>query len=196
MDASDTNKPKPPPAASGVPSRSPAPGQTDLGIEPVDLLPPPDDDERRALDSGQLTTRQERAIAALMTEQTILRASEAAGVNERTLHKWLNEPLFSAEYRRVRREAFRQAISLCQRLSASAVATLAKILGDAKAPYSAKVAAAQVLLKFGREGIELEDLEARLAALEQAQAQEAQAAAQDRAWRSTAATGRGMAGAA
>jgi hypothetical protein len=142
----------------------------------------------------ELTPRQERAIAALMTEQSILRAAQVAGVGERTLHKWLDSPRFSAEYRRVRREAFRQAISLCQRLSASAVATLAKILGDSKAPYSAKVAAAQVLLKFGREGIELEDLEARLAALEQAQAAEAQAAAQDRAWRNTAP--RAIAGAA
>ena len=187
MDANDTNQPKLPADASGIPPRSPvAPGtgpDPGLGIEPVDLLPPPDEDERRALELGQLTTRQERAIAALMTEQTILRASEAAGVNERTLHKWLNEPLFSAEYRRVRREAFRQAVSLCQRLASSAVATLAKIMADTKAPYSAKVSAAQALLKFGREGIELEDLEARLSALELSQLEEARAKTRDHAWR-------------
>ncbi len=114
----------------------------------------------------ELTPKQSRAIAALMTEQSILRASEVAGVAERTLHVWLALPHFAAEYRRVRREAFRQAVSLSQRYATAAVVSLAKILADAKAPYSAKVSAAQALLKFGRDGIEIEDLEVRVDELE------------------------------
>ena len=39
---------------------------------------------------------------------------------------------------------------------------------DDDAPASAKVAAATTLLRFGREGIELDDLAARVEALEQA----------------------------
>ena len=113
-----------------------------------------------------LTPRHHRAIAALMTEQSIHRAAEVAGVCEKTLHVWLSLPHFSAEYRRVRREAFRQAVSLSQRYATAAVVSLAKILADAKAPYSAKVSAAQALLKFGRDGIEIEDLEVRVDELE------------------------------
>jgi hypothetical protein len=115
---------------------------------------------------GELSPRQERAIAALMTEQTILRAAQVAGVGERTLHKWLDRPNFAAEYRRVRREAFRQAVGMSQRFASAAVATLAKVMADPQSPYSAKVAAATALLKFGREGIEIEDLQVRVEDLE------------------------------
>jgi DNA-binding MarR family transcriptional regulator len=38
---------------------------------------------------GSLTTRQRRAIAALLTNPTIGEAAEAARVGERTLHRWL-----------------------------------------------------------------------------------------------------------
>ena len=165
------------------PSGAPARGET-AAPSAVPVVDPEaeqeiDNDEGRT----ELSPRQERAIAALMTEQSILRAAQVAGVGERTLHKWLDRPHFAAEYRRVRREAFRQAVSLCQRLASSAVATLAKIMADTKAPYSAKVSAAQALLKFGREGIELEDLEARLSALELSQLEEARAKTREHARR-------------
>ena len=162
-----------------------APARGELAAPSADPVIDPDAEQEIDNDEGrtELSPRQERAIAALMTEQSILRAAQVAGVGERTLHKWLDRPHFAAEYRRVRREAFRQAVSLCQRLASSAVATLAKIMADAKAPYSAKVSAAQALLKFGREGIELEDLEARLSALELSQLEEARAKTRDHAWR-------------
>jgi hypothetical protein len=49
-----------------------------------------------------------------------------------------------------------------------AVAALVKVLQDGAVQASAKVTAAAVLLKFGREGIELDDLAERINALEQA----------------------------
>ncbi len=47
-----------------------------------------------------------------------------------------------------------------------AVNTLAQIMMDDSAPTSSKVAAATTILRFGREGIELDDLAARVEALE------------------------------
>lgn len=47
-----------------------------------------------------------------------------------------------------------------------AVATLVKVMNDNAAPPSSKVTAAAVLLKFGREGIELDDLAERVETLE------------------------------
>ena len=119
---------------------------------------------------GGLSRKQERAIVTLLNEQTISRAASAAGVNERTLYRWLREPGFARAYRDARREAFGQAIALTQRYAPLAVNTLAKVMSDANAPASAKVTAAVGLLRFGREGIELDDLAARVEALEQAAA--------------------------
>ena len=47
---------------------------------------------------------------------------------------------------------------------------LAKMLSDTSAPHAAKVSAATALLRFGREGIELDDVAARVEELEQREA--------------------------
>ena len=49
-----------------------------------------------------------------------------------------------------------------------AVMTLVQVASDTKVQPSARVAAAAVLLKFGREGIELDDLALRIEQLEKA----------------------------
>ena len=115
-----------------------------------------------------LTPPQERAIIALLNEQTVGRAAGAAKVGQRTLYRWLREPEFSRAYRQARRDAFGQAIALTQRYAPLAVNTLAQVMMDDQAPSSSKVAAATTILRFGREGIELDDLGARVEALEQA----------------------------
>ncbi len=120
------------------------------------------DDPQRAL-----TPVQERAIIALLNEQTISRAAAAVEVGQRTLYRWLRQPEFARAYREARREAFGQAIALTQRYAPLAVNTLAQVMMDNDAPSSSKVAAATTILRFGREGIELDDLAARIEALEE-----------------------------
>jgi hypothetical protein len=115
-----------------------------------------------------LTPKQGQAIDALLREPTLARAAAAAGVNDRTLRRWLVEPAFRSALLAARREAFGQAIGLTQRYAPVAVATLVKVMNDASAAASAKVTAAGVLLRFGREGIELDDLAERVDALERA----------------------------
>jgi len=113
-----------------------------------------------------LTLAQEKAIVALMAEPSIARAAQACGVHERTIHRWLETPVFMSAYRRARREAFSHAIALTQRYAPLAVQTLAKVMSDDSAPHSARVQAATSLLRFGRDGIELDDLQERIEALE------------------------------
>ena len=88
-------------------------------------------------------------------------------VCERTVYRWLEDQHFAAAYRKARREAFSQAIALTQRYAPLAVNTLAKIMTDPAAPTNAKVTAASTILRFGREGIELDDLAARVEVLEE-----------------------------
>ncbi|MFO0826576.1 MAG: hypothetical protein U0572_00360 [Phycisphaerales bacterium] len=127
------------------------------------------------LNPERLSHKQERAIVALLNEPSIQKAADSQGVHLRTLQKWLTEPSFIEAYRAARRAAFSQAIALTMRYAPLAVNTLAKIMMDANSPVTAKVAAAVAVLKFGREGIELEDLAERIAALERAAADRADA---------------------
>ena len=115
-----------------------------------------------------LTPKQEQAIIELLAQPSVRKAAEVAGVGERTLYRWLEEPAFAAAYKKTRREAFKQAMGLTQRYAPVAVSTLAQITTDKTAPHSARVSAAQALLKFSRESLELDDLAERISALEHA----------------------------
>ena len=118
-------------------------------------------------DQYGLKPEQERAVVALLNEPTVKKAAEVAEVSEATLHRWLRESAFAKVYRDARREAFRHAISLTQKYAPMAIQILMKVASDPAAAHSAKVSAALGLLKFSRESIELDDLAARVEALEQ-----------------------------
>lgn len=116
--------------------------------------------------SKSLTPKQQRAIGALLSAPTIRKAAEEVGVTDRTLHEWLRNPEFKAEYRTAQREAFKHSIAIAQKYMPHAVQTLVKIMADDVAPHSAKVSAATALMKYGRESIELDDVVERVEKLE------------------------------
>jgi hypothetical protein len=117
---------------------------------------------------SKLGRKQEEAIAALLSQRNIDDAARVAGVGARTLIRWLKLPEFDAAYREARRAAFGQSIARLQQASGAAVATLLKIMVDPAAPASTRVRAADSVLNHAGKAIEIEDIEARLAALEQA----------------------------
>ncbi len=123
--------------------------------------------EGAAMNCDGLTPKQEAAIIALLHEPTVARAALTADVDERTLHRWLNEPDFARAYRHARRLAFSQAIAVALRFAPIAVNALAKIVTDSTVGASARVSAATALLRFNRESIELDDLASRVDELEQ-----------------------------
>lgn len=113
-----------------------------------------------------LSNRQEKALAALIVETSIEKASVACGIPQRTIYQWLEKPEFSRAYRRARREAFAHAMSIAQRYAPHAIQTLVKIMADNATASASRVAAATALLKFSRDSIELDDLSQRIEALE------------------------------
>jgi len=112
--------------------------------------------------------KKEEAIAALLSQRNIEEAARMIGVAPNTLLRWMKEPDFDAAYRQARRNAFSQSIARLQQASGAAVATLLKIMVDPSAPPSTRVRAADSVLDHSAKAIELEDIEMRLAALEQA----------------------------
>ena len=115
-----------------------------------------------------LTLKQQKAIVALLQEPTVAKAAKSAGVGRRTIFEWFDDETFGRAYRKARRDAFGQAIGLCQKYAPLAVSTLTQIMASPDSPAHTRVSAASTLLRFGREGIELDDLAARVEALEEA----------------------------
>ncbi len=113
-----------------------------------------------------LSPKQEEALVALLNHTSVREAAKAISVHEKTIYRWLDEPGFGRAYRKVRRQAFAQAIAITQRYTPLAVSTLAKVASDPNVPAAAKVSASTALLKFSRESIELDDVVERVDELE------------------------------
>ena len=80
----------------------------------------------------------------------------------------MKDPEFEAAYRDAKRLAFSQSIGRLQQASSAAVTTVLKLMLDANAPPSTRLRAADIVLERTSKAIELENIEGRLAALEQA----------------------------
>jgi hypothetical protein len=116
---------------------------------------------------SDLTTKQAKALAALISQPTLGLAATHAGVTERTLYRWLAEDAaFKAEYLRLRREIVASATFALQKASNNAVNALVSVMNDPEAPASSRVQAAKVVLEMSLKALEVDDLEARIAALE------------------------------
>ncbi len=111
--------------------------------------------------------KKEAAIAALLSNRNFEEAARAAGISIATLTRWQKMPEFKADYREARRAAFGQAIARLQYGSSAAASTLLKIMVDPNSPASCRVRAADSVLDHTAKAIEIEDIEARVAAIEQ-----------------------------
>jgi hypothetical protein len=116
----------------------------------------------------KLGTRKEAAILALLTARGIEDAARTANVPPRTLYRWLKEPAFDAAYRRAKRSAFGQAVARLHQGTRAAAATMLKLMVDTSVPAATRLRAADCVFTHVKNAIEIEEIEARVAALEQA----------------------------
>jgi len=112
--------------------------------------------------------KQEEAIAALLSQRSIEDAARVVGVAEKTLRRWMQEPQFKAHYLRARREGVSQAVARLQQATGAAAAVALKLLTDPNVPAAVRLRAAEFVFDRSSKGIELEDIEARVAELERA----------------------------
>ncbi|HXP86861.1 MAG TPA: hypothetical protein VN841_19185 [Bryobacteraceae bacterium] len=114
----------------------------------------------------------EQAIAALLTRPSIEDAARVAGVGEKTLRRWIQEPEFKARYLRARRESVQQALARIQQATSAAGTTILKLMTDPSVPATVRLRAAECVFDLAVKGVEIEDIEVRVSELERA-AQEA-----------------------
>jgi hypothetical protein len=114
----------------------------------------------------KLGPKKEAAIIALLTQRSIEEAARVANVGVRTLYRWLTDAEFDAAFRAARRSAFGQTTARLQQGSSAAATILMKLMLDANTPASTRVRAAEIIVSHAGKAIEIEDIEARVAALE------------------------------
>ena len=112
--------------------------------------------------------KMEAAIAALVARPSIEDAARVAGVGEKTLRRWMRDPEFKAKYLQARREGVHQAVGRLQQATGAAGTVMLRMMADPNVPAAVRLRAAECVFDRAIKGIEFEDIEARLAALEEA----------------------------
>jgi hypothetical protein len=120
-----------------------------------------------APEADKLSHKQRKAIAALLTEPTIKAAAEKAGIGERTLHTWLDDPGFRLALNAAEGDAIDAAVRRLVGLFGGAVETLDTLRKSDKTTDSVRLRASVAILEHLFRARELRDLEVRLAALEE-----------------------------
>jgi hypothetical protein len=124
------------------------------------------DDMPENSDNG-ISTKQQKAIAALLSERTLGAAAKKAGIAERTLYNWLTEPAFRVALRSAEGamlETVTRRLSAGQSIALDALETLVK---KAKYESTRRQAAVDWLTMFMKYH-DLNDIDERLTALEAA----------------------------
>ena len=117
----------------------------------------------------KLSRKKEVAIAALISEPTILQAARIAEVSEASLWRWLKLPEFAEEYRQAKGTVIKHAISRLQLASEEAVSVLREIMKDSESPASTRVNATKAIIDLSLRAFETEELETRIIKLEDKQ---------------------------
>ena len=121
----------------------------------------------------KLKRKLEEAVAAMLTQRNIEEAARSIGVSPATLMRWQKLPEFQTAYREAKRAAYGQAVARLQQGTSAAATTLLKVLIDPNTPASVRVRAAEAIFNHSAKGIEIEDIEARVTALEAAASEHA-----------------------
>jgi len=111
-----------------------------------------------------LTPQQWNAISCLLASDTLQSAADNAGINVRTLRRWLRTPVFLDEYSRTRRQHLDHVGTHLQSAAADAAATLMRLLkcGD---PLI-ELRAAKTILQMSQKAADTRELEQRIVDLE------------------------------
>jgi hypothetical protein len=115
-----------------------------------------------------ISPRKRKAIIALLSEKDIRSAADKVSVNERTLYRWLADPIFQAELLKAEGDMIDAATRHLVQLQQPAIETIKTILECEDVSPNTRLRAAQTILDYLIKLRELRNLESRLVALEAA----------------------------
>jgi hypothetical protein len=115
----------------------------------------------------KLKPEQVQALAALLTEKDVKAAAAKAGCSENTLHRWMKEDAdFKAALHAAEAQLIDQAVRRLAGAASDAIGVLVTIMNNKRAAASVRVRAATVVIEQLVKLRDLDNHEARLAALE------------------------------
>ena len=109
----------------------------------------------------------EQFIAALLAHPSIEAAAKSIGIGNATAWRWMKDPKFAEQYREARRETMRHTTARLQEAAREAVECLRDVQRTGESE-SARVSAARTILEQALKAVDLDDVQQRLDALEQA----------------------------
>lgn len=113
-----------------------------------------------------LNAKKKKALAALLSERTRLKAAEKAGISESTLRLYLRDEEFITAYNSAVSELLSDTINQAKRSLSPAISTLEDISADPMEAANNRIAASRGLLEFGLKLVETFDLLSRIEKLE------------------------------
>jgi hypothetical protein len=117
-----------------------------------------------AAQAVDLPDNQRLALEALVSGQSRVHASTAAGVSVRTLQRWFHDPIFQSALHQARCEAWSEVTGDLHSAGHEAVTTLREVL-NCDQPR-ARVLAAKAILHLSARALELESLVTRMTQVE------------------------------
>ena len=119
------------------------------------------------MDEPKLTAKQAKGLEALLDGANIQDAAAAAGVNRKTLARWLQEPAYWKLYQVNSRRGLELAARRLTGKLDTAVDMLASVMEDDEAPAGVRLRAAQHVIDSSLRLLDATDIQDRLAALEE-----------------------------
>lgn len=117
-------------------------------------------------ENGTLSPKQHALLLAMLQGERVEQAAKTAKVSPRTAYRWQQETAFQQAMREEQRKAFEKTLQSLMTGTSTALRVLLETMTDKKAPYSVRVAAARTWLENALTLYKLEDIEARLASIE------------------------------
>lgn len=114
---------------------------------------------------SEITNKQEKLIARLLTEKTIDEACKKSNVAVTTYWRWMKDENFLTQYRRARRGILENTVAKLQSVTYQAIETLERNL-NCENP-AAEIRSAQIILEQSIKGLEMLDVENRIEMLEE-----------------------------
>jgi len=97
--------------------------------------------------SRNLTTRQDRALYALLTGRTVTEAAKLAGVARQTVSGWVNHHPAFQDALEAHRASYGQSVrDQLEEAALDAVATLVEVMQDPEAAAKDRIHAAEIIL--------------------------------------------------
>lgn len=113
-----------------------------------------------------MTPNEERALSALLTSQTKLEAAEKAGITDRTMRRYFENPEFCQRYREAFAGVVQDATRRAQQLLEPALSTLQTVMEDEEIPAQARITAAKSIIDYSLKLTEQADILEQLRELE------------------------------